>query len=338
MTALLSTYRYGDATPEEEMEQSNIRLMALREIADYIDSINDNPLAKIIEVFINEPKFNEHSWEELSAMNASRNNFIKRALQDAIEEQKKAELKTKIICLLYKVVEHCFDTFSDFNQNFPTETRKTIEKAIKYAYYALDVKSSGRSVEDIFKLSMDKICTIADCECSERWEEIEQFVLKNKVGNQYLKRIVQLINENNAVELEAAFKQAKAEAKAKREDIKSGTPLQQRYKRLKRNYKYALEDWGIISDKFRESEKLRRKFQYRSEKWSKLNTELNEQIKTIRKALRKKTPDITEIKNIVGMTDKNSTEQETKNNISPEIINIVEYFPMVIKDSYPITS
>ena len=52
----------------------------------------------------------------------------------------------------------------------------------------------------------------------------------------------------------------------------------------------------------------------------------------------KKFPNINEIKNIVGIDDKNYTEQETKNNIIPEIINKVKYYPMVIKDNHTITS
>ncbi len=335
MIAPLSTYSYSDnVTLEEEKEQSNARIDALRKIADYIDVPSNNNLGEIIDEFLKQDDIKNYD----SNMITKRYNFFKNAFQVALEEQKKAELKAKLICLLYKQVDCFFDTYSDLEKNFPNETEKTVEKAIKYGYYAIDITSSGRSVEDIFKLPLDKICEIANCERPEHWEEIEQFVFNKKVGIQYLKRIIQIINDDNSINLEVAFEQAKNEAKAKREDINSGSALERRYKKLKKIYKWSEESCNKAWTAHKESEKLRRKFQHRSEKWSKLNTELNEQIKAIKKVLRKKFPDINEIKNIVGIADKNSTEQETKNNIITEIINKVEYYPMVIDDSTPITS
>lgn len=339
MEPLLSTYSYSEhASLEEKMEQSNFRLEALKKIADYIDSPTDNQLGKIVDEFIKKPDCDEHDWDKLKEYNSLRNDFFTQALKNAIEEQRKAELKIKLICLLYEKVDYCFNKQCDVEKKFPNQTRKNMEKSVIYGYYVLDNVGSGRSVEDIFKLSFEKICIIADCECFERWAEIEQFAFDKKVGIQYLKRIIQLVNEDNNIELNAAFEQAKLEAKDKRESIKNGSALQKRCKLLRKRNRLLGESFDNLYAEYKESKKLCRKFQYRSEKWLKQNTELNEQIKAIKKALRKKFPDITEIKNIVGIADINNAEKGTKNNIIPNIINKVKYYPMIINNSYPITS
>jgi len=83
----LSTYKYSDnATKEEEIEQSNSRLKALREIADYIDKPCNNQLCKIIDKFLKECSSKKNYDSENIA---KRYNFFKNAFQAALEEQRK---------------------------------------------------------------------------------------------------------------------------------------------------------------------------------------------------------------------------------------------------------
>ena len=197
MEALLSTYGYTDyATLEEKMEQSNARLGALREIVDYIDSPSDNQLGKIVDEFIKEPDCDEHDWEKLKDYSSARYDFFTKALQKAIEEQRKAELKTKLICLLFEKVNTFFNKFDEFEKKFPGETYKSSEKAIKYGYYVLDRVNSGSSVEDILKIPFNKTCEIEKCEQPEYWEKLEEIVLQDKIGIKLLKRTVEIINEH----------------------------------------------------------------------------------------------------------------------------------------------
>lgn len=121
---------------------------------------------------------------------------------------------------------------------------KEIEVRIAYFDYVRQIEKLGRSIEDIIELEPNLIYEIYQLDMPDKYEEIENFVLKNKVGRKYLKRIVEILQENIEIELDVAFEQAKQEAKAKREEIKSLPYQQEKYRKLKLRYKYLLESYN----------------------------------------------------------------------------------------------
>ena len=159
MTLPLCTYGYSQkVTEEEELAQSNERAEALRKISSYIDTSNNISFETIVEEFLN-PKENKEC--DLAQVEV-RYKFFEKVLQDSIEELKKAELKTKLLFMIYKEVNYCFDGHKrTVEKNFPNHTKKTIEKAIAQAYYALDVIRDERSIVEIFDIHPDKIYEIS---------------------------------------------------------------------------------------------------------------------------------------------------------------------------------
>ncbi len=279
--SLPTLYKNGVDYQEEFMEHA--RRESLYKIIDYLDSPSSNQLRPITEQFFDEYYFRQYPNKKTEKIEK----LLQKAILHSIEEEKKAQLRTKILYLLYKKVEPHICLIEGRAKIFPNETCNSIEKSIKYAFYVIEAITLGRPIEGIFKVPYDKICEITKCKWLYRCEEIEQFVLKNKVGTQYLKRIIQIVNDDNAVNLDAAFEQAKREAKIKREDIKTGNAMQRRHKHLKLKYKRLNEAYDMFLDKYKESEKLRRKFQRRSEKYSALNKELENNIKRLNKELKK---------------------------------------------------
>ena len=78
--------------------------------------------------------------------------LLQKAILHSIEEEKKAQLRTKILYLLYKKVEPHICLIEGRAKIFPNETCNSIEKSIKYAFYVIEAITLGRPIEDIFKV------------------------------------------------------------------------------------------------------------------------------------------------------------------------------------------
>lgn len=164
---------------------------------------------------------------------------------------------------------------------------KELDKRIAYFNYVEKIKELGRSIEDIFEIEPSIIYEIEKLEQPERYEEIENFVLKNKVGVNHLKRVIEIIKENDKITLEEALQQSKNEYKNKREEIKSGTRLQMKYQILRRRYKAMENSYNNFMEQYKINEKENRKMQRKNAKLLELNDELKKEVKQLKETLNK---------------------------------------------------
>ena len=285
-TLPLSTipFRGFNADPQEEIEQSEGRIEAIKKIVEYVDMPINNQLGVIVDKFLNPPKTENFDRDKKIAHNI----FFRKALLNAVEEKRKVELKIRILCVLNKEVDWHFSEWKEFKEDFPNETENSFEKARDYGYYVLDAVREGRSIENILKIPYNKISQIVNCEEAERLGEIEQFVLDNNVGISYLRRMIEIVNEDSTVELNTAFEQAKKEAKEKREDKKAGTYEHKRYMKMRANYNFMSKILDYKESELEKSEYFRKIYQRRSEKYCALYKKLKEYIKQFKRFLKSK--------------------------------------------------
>ena len=115
MTDLFCTLGFSsNATDEERAEQSNERIAVATELARRIDKIKHNSLENVLNELVKYFKNKENMKydENFLEKNIKLRKFVEETLQASIQEQQMAELKTKLLFLIYKQINYCFDTFS----------------------------------------------------------------------------------------------------------------------------------------------------------------------------------------------------------------------------------
>lgn len=269
MTLPLCTYGYSQkVTEEEELAQSDERAEALRKISSYIDTSNNISFETIVEGFLN-PKENKEC--DLTQVEV-RYKFFEKVLQDSIEELKKAELKTKLLFMIYKEVNYCFDGHKrTVEKKFPNHTKKTIEKAIAQGYFALDVVRSGRSVNEVFTLKEDIIFELSKLNDHRAYETYEEIIRQNKISPKVLKKMIEYIKNGEKMSLQAAYEKAKEEFQ-RNEKINHGDVTEIR--KLKNDYKKMVKYWRHAVEQRKEAE-------YRYEDLKKENLKTVKQNETI---------------------------------------------------------
>ena len=128
MSRLFCTLGFSsNATDEEKLEQSNERIEAAKKLAIRIDKIKHNSLENVLNELVKhfENKVYMKSDEISSEKNKNLEKFVEKALQASIREQQMAELKTKMLFLMYKEINYCFDTHKrTVEKKFPNHTKK----------------------------------------------------------------------------------------------------------------------------------------------------------------------------------------------------------------------
>lgn len=250
MTELFSTYGYSDLVTEEEiLEQSKERIEAAKKLAKYIDQPKkyslEETLDRLLKHFEHQECKPDREYNPESAYKTE--DFIKKVLVEAIREQQMAELKTKMLFLMYKEINYCFDGHKrTVEKNFPNHTKKTIEKAIAQAYYALDVIRDERSIVEIFDIHPDKIYEISKTNDFRSYVYFEDFVRENKVNTKNLKRMIEILKNKEALSLETAYEKAKEEfqrnEKINHGDVTEIRKLKNDYKKMVKYWRHAVEE------------------------------------------------------------------------------------------------
>ena len=252
MSGLFCTLGFlSNTTDEEKLEQSNERIAAATELAEYLDMPSEfsvkKLLGKVLKYFESKK---DMDLEESYSYVIDFEKYVKNEYIKAIKEQQKAELKTKMLFLMYKEINYCFDTHKrTVEKKFPNHTKKTIEKAIAQAYYALDVIRSGRSILDFLHIHPDKIYEISKTGDYKGFVFFEDFVRENKVNTKNLKRMIEFLKNKEALSLETAYEKAKEEAQFKKK-INQGDEMAIR--KLKWNYKIMTKCWVATNKKMEE--------------------------------------------------------------------------------------
>lgn len=250
MTDLFCTLGFSsNATDEERAEQSDERIGAATELARRIDKTKKIPLEQVLDKLIAHFEYEKitPTNERDSLQNYELENFVEKALQASIREQQMAELKTKILFLMYKEINYCFDADKrTVEKNFPNHTKKTIEKAIAQGYFALDVVRSGRSINEVFTLKEDIIFELSKLNDHRAYEAYEEIIRQNKISPKVLKKMIEYIKNGEKISLQAAYEKAKEEfqrnKKLNRGDVTEIRKLKKNHKEMIKCWQHAVEE------------------------------------------------------------------------------------------------